>query len=332
MKESAKPALDLKDKVVLTTPSWIDLSHATPLDAANALGIRVCMGAGVIDEIRKRYEQENTIKVEALSESAASSSSGEEQFRFRQELSKHREFIDRCRSSLQDQDIFISNIVALSDTGIAGVPDEEDSSKYVFALGPNGRLVVIVDPHTSSLSLEVEGVVKDSFTVLLNKRTESGKIMEGHNDVLQFDNGILVLYVTSTGCISALKDKERYVRESMKSTLSLMPGAERMETAVAESPAIEPVTVAPDVKEAVKSPAIEPVTVAAPIKEEAVITKPQIETKVTAPEPSSSAEVAAATSEEGAYAGMELSPITKKYLEDQKKKAAIKPITTQGPT
>jgi|GEM_PF-2327365 len=187
--------------------------------------IRVVTGSPMIQELRKRYEQKySRIRDDMRKENKGMSV--EDQFTRKKELDRERAFIESYKDStaIEDQDIYAHQIASSFITDkyetVLPVVDLEDKGKKYYGFA-GGRLVCNYNMETKKYTLSVEGEISGAFSVLLHRKTDSGRIIDEAYDIVEFRNGISSMYAKSSKGNLAISNIDDITRSANQSKIDL---------------------------------------------------------------------------------------------------------------
>lgn len=202
--------------------NWFVLPDATKTEEE----IKVVTGSPIIQELRRRYEQKYS-RVRDDIRKQTKEMSVEAQFDRKKELDRERVFIESYKdsSAVEDQDIYVHQIATSFTTdqyfAVTSVVDLEDKGKKYYNFD-GGRLVSSYNMETKKYTLSVDGEILGAFSVLLPRKTDSGRIIDEAYDVVEYRDGIPAMYSHSSKGNLSIRNIDDITRSVNQSKIDLV--------------------------------------------------------------------------------------------------------------
>lgn len=201
--------------------NWFVLPESTKTDG----DIKVVTGSPIIQELRRRYEQKYS-RVRDDIRKETKEMSVEVQFDRKKELDREWVFIESYKDStaVEDQDIYAHQIASsfLTDKYVAVLPvvDLEDKTKKYYNF-EGGKLVCTYNIDTKKYSLSIDGEISGAFSVLLQRKTDSGRVIDDAYDIVEFRDGLACMYAKSSKGNLAIRNIDDITRSVNQSKIDL---------------------------------------------------------------------------------------------------------------
>jgi hypothetical protein len=167
-----------------------------------------------------------TNAIPEYSEADLKAMSAEQQYDARRNLVKQKEFVDFFKDSeaILDQNIFVGQIASASTTDqypkVEAVlsPQNKLVKHYFFSAG---RIDIRYDADKKQHHVEVVGSIPGRVSVILKRRTDSGRIVDGAYDIIEFQDGQTVFYAHSSKGNLAIENIEAVKRAADRAEITL---------------------------------------------------------------------------------------------------------------